>query len=62
VSREVVGCNVLDGRWTFEIIEEFDDRYYEPIRALERTIREALIDGRRHVYEAELKARRRSTP
>src|SRR5215218_2167652 len=25
VEREVVGRNVLDGRWTFQVIEEFED-------------------------------------
>src|SRR4051794_39349254 len=38
VDREVVGRNVLDGRWTFQVIEEFDDLYYEPIRAVERAL------------------------
>jgi hypothetical protein len=60
VDEEVVGRNVLDGRWTFQIIEEFEDLYYEPIRAVERRIRDQLMDGRRHVYEAELKERRRT--
>ena len=27
---EVVGRNVLDGRWTFQVVEEFDDLYYAP--------------------------------
>jgi hypothetical protein len=57
---DVVGRNVLDGRWTFQIVEEFDDRYYEPVREVERRIREQLVGGRRHVYEAELKERRRT--
>jgi hypothetical protein len=61
VEREVVGRNVLDGRWTFQIIEEFDDLYYEPIRAVERTLREELAEGRRHLQEAELKERRRTS-
>jgi hypothetical protein len=60
LDREVVGRNVLDGRWTFQIVEEFDDCYYEPVRAAERKIREQLMAGRRHVFEAEMKERRRS--
>jgi hypothetical protein len=60
LDREVVGRNVLDGRWTFQIVEEFDDCYYEPVRAAERRIREQLMAGRRHVFEAEMKERRRS--
>jgi hypothetical protein len=60
LDREVVGRNVLDGRWTFQIVEEFDDLYYEPVVAAERAIREALMAGRRHVYESEMKDERRS--
>jgi hypothetical protein len=60
VEEEVVGRNVLDGRWTFQIIEEFDDTYYEPVRAVERRLTDELAGGRRHLFEAELKERRRS--
>lgn len=60
VHEEVVGRNVLDGRWTFQIVEEFDRTYYEPLRAIEARLRDQLMEGRRHVYEAELKDRRRS--
>ncbi len=57
---EVVGRNVLDGRWTFQIAEEFGDCYYEPVTAVERRIRDELMEGRRHVFEAELKEQRRT--
>lgn len=60
VRHEVVGRNVLDGRWTFQIVEEFDESYYETVRAIEARLRDDLMEGRRHVYEAELKDRRRS--
>lgn len=60
VDTEVVGRNVLDGRWTFQLIEEFEDLYYEPIRMIEKRIRDELVGGRRHLYEAEMKQRRRS--
>jgi hypothetical protein len=60
LESEVVGRNVLDGRWTFQIVEEFEDVYYQPIKAVEREICDKLLDGRRHVFEAELKERRRT--
>jgi len=60
VETEVVGRNVLAGRWTFQIMEEFDDDYYQAVRDVERRIRDELMDGRRHVFEAELKEGRRS--
>jgi hypothetical protein len=60
VRRDVIGRNVLDGRWTFQIVEEFDDVYFRDAQRLEQTVRDRLADGRRHVYEAELKERRRT--
>lgn len=60
LQDEIVGRNVLEGRWTFQVVEEFDDGYYEPVRDEVRRIEERLLDGRRHVYESELKERRRS--
>ncbi|HSK90217.1 MAG TPA: hypothetical protein VK875_02785 [Euzebyales bacterium] len=60
MRREVVGRNVLPGRWTFQVVEEFDDGYYRTVVDAERRVRDALMDGRRHVHEAELKQRRRT--
>lgn len=60
LDEEVVGRNVLDGRWTFQIVEEFEDVYYEPIRKVEATIRDRLMEGKRHVFEAEMKEQRRT--
>jgi hypothetical protein len=57
---EVVGRNVLHGRWTFQIVEDFDDGYWEPFRTFDRTVRDQLLGGRRHVYEAEMKEERRT--
>ncbi|NIH80682.1 hypothetical protein [Amycolatopsis viridis] len=59
VARELVGRNVLPGRWTFQVVEDFDDTYYQPFRALEQRARE-LTGGWRHLFEAELKRERRS--
>lgn len=57
---EVIGRNVLDGRWTFQVVEEFERQYYEPVRGAEDEVRAKLMAGRRHVFEAELKERRRT--
>jgi len=59
IEGELVGRNVLPGRWTFEVVEEFDEMYWSAFRDYERRVRDALVGGRRHVYEAEMKARRR---
>ncbi len=60
LERQIVGRNVLDGRWTFQIVEEFDRLYYDAVRDVERRVRDDLTAGRPHVYEAEMKERRRS--
>jgi hypothetical protein len=60
LGTEVVGRNVLDGRWTFQVVEEFDATYYAAAHDAERRVRQELLDGRRHVFEAEMKEERRS--
>ncbi len=59
LRRTVVGRNVTPGMWTFQLVESFDDTYYGPSREMAHTIRQLLMGGKRHVYEAELKAARR---
>ena len=60
LDAELIGRNVLEGRWTFQVVEEFDDGYYATFKDLERQARDALLDGRRHLYEAEMKESRRT--
>ncbi|MFH9134170.1 hypothetical protein [Streptomyces sp. NPDC017524] len=60
VEREILGRNVIPGHWTFQIIEEYNATYYDAFRATEREIRQALAAGRDHLYEAEMKATRRT--
>jgi hypothetical protein len=56
----VVGRNVLDGRWTFQVVEEFDRTYHDAVVEAEADVRAALVAGRRHVFESELKEQRRT--
>jgi hypothetical protein len=60
VERDLVGRNVLFGRWTFQVVEDYDDSYWSVLRETERKVRDALTDGRRHLFEAALKERRRT--
>jgi hypothetical protein len=57
VRTEVVGRNVLYGRWTFQIVEEFDEGYWHSFRTADRRVRDELLDGRKHVFESEMKDR-----
>jgi hypothetical protein len=60
LEAEVVGRNVLYGRWTFQIVEDFDDNYWSVFREHERRVREELQQGHRHVFEAQMKECRRT--
>jgi hypothetical protein len=60
IARDLVGRNVLFGRWTFQVVEEYDEHYYLTFRSLEKRARDTLAGGRRHLYEAEMKADRRT--
>ena len=60
VEERLVGRNVLEGRWTFQIVEEYDDTYYSAFKEIEQRAREQLVHGRRHLYEAEMKEDRRT--
>lgn len=60
IERELVGRNVLQGRWTFQVVEEYDDGYYATFKELDRYAREQLVQGKRHLYEAEMKEDRRT--
>jgi hypothetical protein len=60
LRTEVVGRNVLEGRWTFQVIDEFDRTYYQVVKDAEARIRDDLMGGAPHVYEAEMKEQRRS--
>lgn len=60
LDRDLLGRNILEGRWTFQIVEEYDETYYSAFKELEREAREELVGGRRHIYEAEMKERERT--
>ncbi|GAB3081779.1 hypothetical protein GCM10027053_53330 [Intrasporangium mesophilum] len=60
IETDLVGRNVLEGRWTFQVVEEYDDGYYETFKRLEAQARERLVEGRRHLFEAQMKEDRRT--
>jgi hypothetical protein len=57
--RNLVGRDVLEGRWTFEIVERFDDDYYDAAYSEVARLEQALVGGRRHAHEEELRKTRR---
>lgn len=60
LRQELIGRNVVPGHWTFQLVEEFDDGYYADFRRIEKDARDELVEGKRHLYEAELKEKRRT--
>ena len=57
ITTVLVGRDVLPGRWSFEVVEDYDEGYWQVFRAVEAKVRATLSDGIRHVYEAEMKQR-----
>lgn len=60
LETDMVGRNVLEGRWTFQVVEEFDDTYWSRFRQHEGQVRDELLEGARHLHEARMKERRRT--
>ena len=60
IRADLFGRNVIQKRWSFQIIEDYDDTYWQPFREWERTVRDEVMDGRRHVHEAQLKEQNRT--
>ncbi|SFO00711.1 hypothetical protein [Mycetocola miduiensis] len=60
IDRDIVGRNVIEGRWTFQIVEDYDANYYRAVVAAEDNARQQLVGGKRHLFEAEMKEDRRT--
>ena len=60
IDEHVVGRNVIEGRWTFQIVEEFDATYYAVFRDGVAHVERELMGGWSHVYESEMKEERRT--
>lgn len=55
VDEILVGRDVIPGRWTYQIVEGYDEHYWQVFRAAEAAVRERLCGGVRHVFEAEMR-------
>lgn len=60
VREDAIGRNVIEGRWTFQIVEDFDAGYYECLRGVERSARDQFTGGKKHLLESETKDKRRT--
>ena len=60
MDRDLLGQNPLPGMWSFQMVEEYDDGFYARARGLHQRALDELMDGKRHVFEAEMKELRRT--
>jgi len=60
LDAEVLGRNPLPGMWSFQMVEAFDDGFHAAATGIQRRALEELVEGRRHVFEAEMKELRRT--
>jgi hypothetical protein len=54
ITEVLVGRDVIAGQWTYQLVEDYDDNYASVFREVERRVRAEVMDGARHVFEAEM--------
>ena len=54
VEDVLVGRDVIDGRWTFQLVEAYDEQYWSAFRDVEAHLRR-VTGLAPHVHEAEMK-------
>ena len=59
LDRDALGANPLPGMWSFQMVEAFDDGFYAQAKGLHQRALDELVEGRRHIFEAEMKQLRR---
>ena len=60
MDRDLLGQNPLPGMWSFQMVEEFDDGFYSRTKGLHQLVERPLVQGQRHIFEAEMKELRRT--
>jgi hypothetical protein len=60
LDRDALGANPLPGMWSFQMVELFDDGFYARVKDLHQQALDELVEGRRHIFEAEMKELRRT--
>ena len=52
IRDEILPCGVLgDDRWTYEMVEKFEEEFFHDVLAFEKDARENIASGERHVRE-----------
>ena len=59
VEQVLVGRNVVDDRWSFEIVEAYDTQYWQVVREVEHDVRLRAGVTEPHLFDTEMKRRRK---
>ena len=62
IEETLVGRDIANDQWTFQLVEAYDAGYWQVFRDVERQARARLGVPDRHVYEAEMKQREQGRP
>ena len=57
IDQTLVGRDVIDGLWTFQIVEAYDRQYWQVFHDVEVVARHCAGDAPAHLLEAEMKHR-----
>ncbi|MGN6608930.1 MAG: hypothetical protein ACTHMS_18205 [Jatrophihabitans sp.] len=55
IEEVLVGRDVIAGRWTFQLVEDYDQGYYDVFKDVEHHARAQIGVPDPHLYEAEMK-------
>ncbi len=54
IEQCLVGRDILDGRWSFQVVEAYDSQYWSVFRDVEQEVRKRM-GADQHILEAEMK-------
>lgn len=54
IEQCLVGRDILDGRWSFQVVEAYDSQYWSVFRDVEQDVRKRM-GAEAHILEAEMK-------
>lgn len=61
IDEVLIGRDVIPGMWTFQIVDHYDEQYWQVFRGVEEHARGRAGGLPKHVYEAEMKTREQRT-
>lgn len=62
LEEVLVGRDIITDRWSFQVVEDYDENYWQVFRAMEARARERLGGAEPHIFEAEMKVTEQNGP